>query len=101
MDMRRIVAVLAEDAEQQIRDRVWELDPGDRALTREAGTGLRDVIRPADAQEVLPRIDRLARLRETLAVLAIALARTHGRMAWFLSGALHTLCDLSAWCRWW
>ncbi|MFD3533040.1 hypothetical protein [Streptomyces sp. NPDC058664] len=97
MDMRRIVAVLAEEAEQQIRDRVWEIEPGDRALAGEVGTGLRDVIRPADAQEVLPQIDRLAHLRETLAVLAIALARTHGRMAWFLSGALHALEPVLRW----
>ncbi|MGA5192623.1 hypothetical protein [Streptomyces exfoliatus] len=89
--------MLVEEAEQQIQDRVWELEPGDRALALETETGLRDVVRPADAQELLSRIDRLAHLRETLAVLAIALARTHGRMAWFLSGALHALEPVLRW----
>ncbi|WP_228988904.1 hypothetical protein [Streptomyces sp. DH8] len=97
MDTRRIVALLVEEAEQLIQDQVWKLEPGDRALALEAATGLRDAIRPADAQEALPQVDRLAHLRETLAVLAIALARTHGRMAWFLSGALHALEPVLRW----
>src|SRR3712207_4725087 len=91
MDMRRIVAVLAEEAEQQIRDQVWELAPGDRALAHETEAGLRKAAGPPDVQEALPQIDRLERLRETLAVLALSLARTHGRLAWFLSGAINGL----------
>ncbi|MGW2786738.1 hypothetical protein ACWC3X_36920 [Streptomyces populi] len=35
--------------------------------------------------------------RETLAVLAISLARTHGRLAWFLSGALNALEPVLRW----
>ncbi|MGW5284537.1 hypothetical protein ACWERI_34695 [Streptomyces collinus] len=97
MDMRRIVAMLAEEAEQQIRDRVWELAPSDRALALETETGLRKVVGPSDVQEALPQIDRLEHLRETLAVLAISLARTHGRMAWFLSGALNALEPVLRW----
>ncbi|WP_333772334.1 hypothetical protein [Streptomyces sp. IBSBF 3136] len=97
MDMRRIVAVLAEDAERQIRDRVWKLAPSDRALALEAEAGLRDVVGPPDVQEALPQIKRLEHLRETLAVLAIALARTHGRLAWFLSGALNALEPVLRW----
>ncbi|HSX96752.1 MAG TPA: hypothetical protein VLG91_05080, partial [Streptomyces sp.] len=97
MDMRRIVAVLAEEAEQQIQDHVWEVEPGDRALALDTEAGLRDVVGPPDAQEALPQIKRLERLRETLAVLAISLARTHGRMAWFLSGALNALEPVLRW----
>ncbi|WP_030776759.1 hypothetical protein [Streptomyces sp. NRRL F-2664] len=97
MDMRRIVAVLAEEAEQQIFDQVWELGPSECALAREVEAGLRDVVGPPDVQEALPPIKRLEHLRETLAVLAISLARTHGRMAWFLSGALNALEPVLRW----
>ncbi|MER5730287.1 hypothetical protein ABT084_18450 [Streptomyces sp. NPDC002138] len=97
MDMRRIVAVLAEEAEQQIQDGVWEVAPGDRTLAREAEAGLRDAVGPPDTQETLKQIERLEHLRETLAVLAIALARTHGRLAWFLSGAINALEPVLRW----
>ncbi|WP_234358630.1 hypothetical protein [Streptomyces sp. NRRL B-24085] len=97
MDMRRIVAVLVEEAEQQIHDQVWKLAPSDRALALEAEAGLRDVVGLPDVQEALPQIKRLERLRESLAVLAISLARTHGRLAWFLSGALNALEPILRW----
>jgi hypothetical protein len=97
MDMRRIVAVLAEEAEQQIHDQVWELAPSDRALAHETEAGLRKVVGPPDVQEVLPQKDRLEHLREALAVLAISLARTHGRLAWFLSGAINALEPVLRW----
>ncbi|MFF4401542.1 hypothetical protein [Streptomyces sp. NPDC001480] len=86
MDMRRVVAVLAEEAEQQIQDQVWEVASGERELALQTEAGLRDVVGPPDVQEALPQIKRLEHLRETLAVLAISLARTHGRLAWFLRG---------------
>ncbi|MFF7946481.1 hypothetical protein [Streptomyces griseorubiginosus] len=97
MDMRRIVAVLAEEADRQLRDQLWELAPSERALVHETEAGLRKVVGPPDAQEALPQIDRLERLRETLAVLAISLARTHGRLAWFLSGAINALEPVLRW----
>ncbi|MGW7056295.1 hypothetical protein [Streptomyces sp. NPDC054887] len=97
MDMRRIVAVLAEEAEQQLQDQVWKLEPTDRDLALKTAAGLRDVVRPPDVQEALPQIKRLEHLRETLAVLAISLARTHGRMAWFISGALNALEPVLRW----
>ncbi|MFF7048061.1 hypothetical protein ACFY94_06755 [Streptomyces griseorubiginosus] len=97
MDMRRIVAVLAEEADQQLREQLWELAPSERALAHETETGLRKVVGSQDAQEALPQIDRLERLRETLAVLAISLARTHGRLAWFLSGAINALEPILRW----
>ncbi|RZU22066.1 hypothetical protein [Streptomyces sp. BK239] len=97
MDMRRIVAVLVEEAEQQIQDQVWKLEPSDRALALDTEAGLRDVVGPPNVQEDLPQIKRLEHLRETLAVLAISLARTHGRLAWFLSGALNALEPVLRW----
>ncbi len=97
MDMRRIVAVLVEEAEQQIQDQMWTLTPSERALAREAETGLRDAVGPSHVQGSLPQIKRLEHLRETLAALAITLARTHGRLAWFLSGALNALEPVLRW----
>ncbi|MDH6604584.1 hypothetical protein M2164_000219 [Streptomyces sp. SAI-208] len=97
MDMRRIVAVLVEEAEQQIYDQVWRLAPSDRALALEAEAGLRDAVGPPDVQQALPQLKRLEHLRETLAVLAISLSRTHGRLAWFLSGALNALEPVLRW----
>jgi hypothetical protein len=97
MDMRRSVAVLAEEAEQQRRDQVWRLAPSDRVLALETEARLREAVGPQDVQEALPTIKRLEHLRETLAVLAISLARTHGRLAWFLSGALNALEPVLRW----
>ncbi|MGW2787577.1 hypothetical protein ACWC3X_41345 [Streptomyces populi] len=97
MDMRRVVGVLAEEAEQQIQDHTWKLTPRDRALVLEAEAGLREVVGPSAVQEVLPQIERLEHLRETLAVLALSLAHTHGRLAWFLSGALTALEPVLGW----
>ena len=101
MDVRLVVVRLrpeaAEEADRQLRDQRWELAPSERALAHETEAGLRKVVGPADAQKALPQIDRLERLRETLAVLAISLARTHGRLAWFLSGALNALEPVLRW----
>ncbi|WP_329191626.1 MULTISPECIES: hypothetical protein [unclassified Streptomyces] len=97
MDMRRVVALLAEEAEQQIQEQVWQRTASERVLALEAGTRLRDVVGPQDVQEALPQIERLERLRETLAVLAVSLARTHGRLAWFLSGAVNALEPVLRW----
>ncbi|MEU9917776.1 hypothetical protein [Streptomyces sp. NPDC051001] len=97
MDMRRIVAVLAEEAEQQIHNQVWKPAPSECALAHETEMGLRKAVGPPDVQETLPQIDRLEHLREALAVLAISLARTHGRLAWFLSGAINALEPVLRW----
>ncbi|MFD8413724.1 MULTISPECIES: hypothetical protein [unclassified Streptomyces] len=97
MDMRRIVAVLVEEAEQQMAEGLWELAADDRALAVETEAGLRNAVGPLEVQGALPWIGRLEHLRESLAVLAISLARTHGRMAWFLSGALNALEPVLRW----
>ncbi|MGW2376330.1 MULTISPECIES: hypothetical protein [Kitasatospora] len=95
--MQTTVASLAEEAERQIRDGVWELTPSDRSLALQAEAGLREAVGSPDTQELRSEKDRLERLREVLAVLAIALARTHGRLAWFLSGAITALEPVLHW----
>ena len=97
MDMRGTVAVLAEEADQQIHHQAWELAPHDHALAVEALAGLRKAVGPAKIQETLPQRDRLEHLRESLAVLALGLARTHGRLAWLLSGAINALEPILHW----
>ncbi|MEU5664428.1 hypothetical protein [Streptomyces longwoodensis] len=95
--MRTIVAALTEEAGPQMEDHVWNLEPSDRALAGETEAGLRDIVGPPDVQEYLPQIKRLEHLREVLAVLAISLARTHGRLACFLSSALDALEPVLRW----
>ncbi|MYT18881.1 hypothetical protein GTW69_01000, partial [Streptomyces sp. SID7760] len=63
MDMQRIVVVLAEEAEQQIQDQVWNLDSSDRAVARETEARLRDAVGPKGVQDALPQIKRLEHLR--------------------------------------
>ncbi|WP_245984396.1 hypothetical protein [Streptomyces tateyamensis] len=89
--------MLAEEAEQQIQDQVWQPALGDHALAREAEVGLRGAVAEREVQEALPQIKRLEHLRESLAVLAVSLARTHGRLAWFLSGAIEALEPVLRW----
>ena len=97
VDMRGIVATLAEDADQQIHNQVWELTPDDRVLAMEALAGLGKAVGPPRVQEALSQKDRLEDLREALAVLALCLARTHGPLAWFLSGAINALEPVLHW----
>ncbi|WP_201261198.1 hypothetical protein [Embleya scabrispora] len=72
-------------------------DPLERSLFLQVEADLREAIGPPETQEALAPIDRLERLRETLAVLAVSLARTHGHLAWFLSGALTVLEPVLRW----
>lgn len=89
--------MLVEEAERQIQGQVWELTPNDHTLAVEAWVGLRKAVGPPNIQEQLPQIDRLEHLREALAALALCLARTHGRLAWFLSGAINALEPILHW----
>ncbi|MFB7674460.1 hypothetical protein ACFC26_23910 [Kitasatospora purpeofusca] len=91
MDMRTAIARLTEEAEQQIHERVWEPSAGERDLAIRVEGGLREAIGPPNVQEVLPEHNRLEHRREVLALIAIALAGTHGRLARFLSGAITAL----------
>ncbi|MEW2418199.1 hypothetical protein AB0953_31525 [Streptomyces sp. NPDC046866] len=95
--MRTIIEDLAGEAEQQIRDRVWDVAAVDRAIAAKAAGDLSTAVGPPHVQEALPVIDRLARLREALAALALSLAHVHGRLAWFLGAACTALTPVLHW----
>ncbi|GAA0270455.1 hypothetical protein GCM10010302_05040 [Streptomyces polychromogenes] len=60
---------LAEEAEQQVRDHTWALAPGDRTVASKAAD-LHGGVGPPHTQEALSAVERLACLREAVAVLA-------------------------------
>ncbi|MEW1913479.1 hypothetical protein AB0442_34505 [Kitasatospora sp. NPDC085895] len=91
------IEVLAAEAERQIHDGLWELAPGDAALALKTASGLAEAVGPDSGRPPLPDIERLECLREALAVLAIGIARTHGRLAWFLAGASTALAPVLHW----
>ncbi|GAA3387026.1 hypothetical protein [Streptomyces roseoviridis] len=97
MGVQSAIAVLVEEAEQQVRERMWDPSSGDRALALETAAGLREAVGAGQDGEDLPDIERLAHLREALAALAITLARTHGRLAWFLAACIEALSPILHW----
>ncbi|MER7759702.1 hypothetical protein [Streptomyces sp. NPDC097619] len=80
-----------------MRDGAWRVASGDADLARRAADALAAVIGPPGFQELLPGLVRLEHLREALAVLALATARTHGHVAWFLASASHALTPVLQW----
>ncbi|MEU7029190.1 hypothetical protein AB0A60_21195 [Streptomyces sp. NPDC046275] len=97
MRMQSTVAALIEEAEQQVRDKSWQLLPEHRTLARQTATGLDAAVGPAPDQEALSDTERLAHLREALAVLALTLARTHGPLAWFIGAGAEALSPVLNW----
>ncbi|MFC8016292.1 hypothetical protein [Streptomyces cinereoruber] len=95
--MRTAIEDLVEEAERLIRDQVWILTPGDRFIAAKAAADLDAAVLTPQTQQVLPEVDRLAHLREALAVVAIALAHVHGRLAWFLGAAATALTPVLHW----
>ncbi|MFD9128356.1 hypothetical protein [Kitasatospora sp. NPDC059571] len=95
--MQTTIARLAEEAELQFRDGTWEPTPADRLLAAEAEADLAAAVAPPHVQEGLPPIDRLERLRTALAVLAVAITRVHGHLAWFLAAASTALAPVLHW----
>ncbi|MFG2825390.1 hypothetical protein ACGFX4_38915 [Kitasatospora sp. NPDC048365] len=91
------VSKLAAEALRQAQDGLWELSAKDTQLARETADRLAEVIGPAAVQEQLVGIERLEHLREALAVIAIGVARTHGRLAWFLARATTALTPVLGW----
>ncbi|BFV60677.1 hypothetical protein KCMC57_up57810 [Kitasatospora sp. CMC57] len=91
------VVALAAEAEEQVRGGLWQFAPPEAALAMKTADGLAEQVGPAAEQEQLPVIDRLERLREVLAVLAIGTARTHGQLAWFLSRASTVFTPVLHW----
>ncbi|MER5740521.1 MULTISPECIES: hypothetical protein [unclassified Streptomyces] len=97
MDMRAAIETLAGEAERQLRDEAWVPDAADRVVAAKAAADLHAALGVPHVQETLPVVDRLAHLRESLAVLAIALAHVHGRLAWFLGAAATALTPILHW----
>ncbi|GJF30379.1 hypothetical protein KNE206_30790 [Kitasatospora sp. NE20-6] len=97
MDMQAQVAALIGEAEQQLVDGVWDLTRGGRALALQVAAGLGNAVGAPEGREDMADIERLEHLREALAVLAIALARTHGRLAWFLAQGSAALTPVLHW----
>ncbi|MFJ7158776.1 hypothetical protein ACIQUQ_28075 [Streptomyces sp. NPDC101118] len=95
--MRTIIEDLAGQAEQQLRGGVWRVTDTDRSVAAKAAAELSAAVGPADVQETLAVIDRLAHLREALAAVALALAHVHGRLAWFLGAAATALTPILHW----
>ncbi|MEU7067212.1 hypothetical protein [Streptomyces sp. NPDC046161] len=97
MGMGEIIEELTEEAERQIRDQAWDLSPADRSVAAKAAADLDAAVGIPQSQQALTEIGRLEHLREALAVLAIALAHVHGRLAWFLGAAATALTPVLHW----
>ncbi|GAA2815613.1 hypothetical protein ACFQ0M_00115 [Kitasatospora aburaviensis] len=97
MGMRKAVDQVVHEAELQLTDGTWELIVTDSNLARQTAAALDAAVGPIDAHQALPRIERLAALREALAALAVTVARTHGHLAWFLADASSHLAPVLHW----
>ncbi|RKT09251.1 hypothetical protein BX285_6329 [Streptomyces sp. 1114.5] len=97
MGMLKAVDRVVDEAELQLTDGTWQLTATDAALARETAAALAGAVGPAGTHEALPRIERLAALREALAALALTVARTHGHLAWFLADASSHLAPVLHW----
>ncbi|MGI5479264.1 hypothetical protein [Streptomyces lavendofoliae] len=97
MDIRTVIEDLAEEAERLIHDGVWVLTTTDRSVASKAAADLHTAVGTPQSQQTLPEVDRLERLREALAAVAIALAHVHGRLAWFLGAAATALTPVLHW----
>lgn len=97
MGMLKAVTLVVTEAELQLSDGTWQLTRADAVLAQETATALAAAVGPTDTHEALPRIERLAALREALAALALTVARTHGHLAWFLSDASSHLAPVLHW----
>ncbi|MFJ8133881.1 hypothetical protein [Streptomyces hydrogenans] len=95
--MQTVVEELTQEAERQLRDQAWIPAAADRVIAERAAAELHAAVGAPQAPQVLSDVDRLARLREALAALAIALAHVHGRLAWFLGAAATALAPILHW----
>ncbi|MFJ3202909.1 STAS domain-containing protein [Streptomyces sp. NPDC086989] len=90
-------SALAAQVELQAGSGQWELSRDEIALAHSTSAHLAEAVGPATLQEVLPGIERLERLREALAALAIGIAHTHGQLAWFLARTATVLAPVLQW----
>ncbi|MFE7511292.1 hypothetical protein ACFU8I_08710 [Streptomyces sp. NPDC057540] len=93
--MLRAVEALLEEAERQVGEGAWVPSPEDRAVAGKAAVDLAAV--GADDQPAGSEVDRLERLREALAVLAVALASVHGHLAWFIGAVVSAVSPVLNW----
>ncbi|QKW23660.1 hypothetical protein HUT16_35250 [Kitasatospora sp. NA04385] len=97
MSMSAAVEQVVLEAQRQLVQGEWDPARADLVLVRETALALAAAVGPADVQAKSARIDRLAGLREALAVLAVTVARTHGRLAWFLAQCSSELAPVLHW----
>jgi hypothetical protein len=97
MSMLAAVEKAAQEAERQLARGEWQPLPRDVDLARQTAAGLEEAVGPAGKQDAMPRIDRLEALREALAATALTVARTHGRLAWFLAQCTSDLAPVLHW----
>ncbi|MFE6855521.1 STAS domain-containing protein [Streptomyces sp. NPDC057674] len=91
------VAELTAEAERQTSVNRWDLSAASTELARATATRLGEAVGSVDTQEALPGIERLERLREALAVVAVGTSHTHGQLAWFLARATLALTPVLRW----
>ncbi|MFE9459640.1 hypothetical protein [Streptomyces californicus] len=97
MGMRQDIEELAEEAEWQIREHKWVPSANDHTVAASVAADLGAVVSAPQSQREPPVVTRLGHLREALAAVAIALARVHGPMAWFLGAAATALAPVLRW----
>ncbi|WP_033223034.1 hypothetical protein [Kitasatospora phosalacinea] len=97
MIMSAAVEQAVLEAQRQLVQGEWDPAPADLVLVRETAVALAAAVGPVDVQAKLARIDRLAGLREALAAIALTVARTHGRLAWFLAQCSSELAPVLHW----
>ncbi|MEU6309402.1 STAS domain-containing protein [Streptomyces sp. NPDC047014] len=95
--MRARTEALAVEAARQVKDGQWELSVSETELARFTAEHLAHAVGPPADQRGLPVIERLERLREALAHVAMAIARTHGQLAWFLAQNAEALAPVLHW----
>lgn len=97
VDMRTVIEELVGEAGRLIREGVWIRTSTDRTVAAKAAADLHAAVGAPQFQQTLSEVDRLERLREALAAVAIALAHVHGRLAWFLGAAATALTPVLHW----
>ncbi|MFE2923776.1 STAS domain-containing protein [Streptomyces goshikiensis] len=97
VDMRTKTEALVVEASRQIADGLWKMSSGETALARVTAVHLGQAVGPPGERLELPFIERLERLRQALAHMAMAIARTHGQLAWFLAQTTEALTPVLQW----
>ncbi|MFD3557971.1 STAS domain-containing protein [Streptomyces goshikiensis] len=97
VDIHMKTEALVVEASGQIADGLWEMSSGETALAHVTAEHLAQAVGPPGEHLELPFIERLERLRQALAHMAMAIARTHGQLAWFLAQTTEALTPVLHW----